>query len=377
MEKKDYYKILGVNRNASQEEIKKAFYKLAHKYHPDKAGGDEEKFKEINEAYQVLSDENKRRQYDQFGQVFEGAGASPNWGFDFSNFGRSGFNNDFGSKVDFDFSDLGFDEDLGDIFNNIFGGFNPSQRKRKKVQYGSDVRLMIEISLEEVAIGVVKEIEYNTFVKCDQCQGRGYEEGSGFKTCPTCNGRGEIKEIRQSFFGSLSQVKVCPECAGEGKIPEKICPFCKGHGRVKGKKRISLKIEPGINDGQIIRVAGSGEDGEKNGPSGDLYVEVRVKPHPLFKREGADLIYQTSIPVIEAILGTEKEIPTIYGKPIILKIPAGIDSGKILRVRNKGLPYFGRRGYGDLLVHIKVKIPKKVSSKAKKILEDLKGELND
>jgi len=364
---KDYYKILGVNHNASQEEIKKAYHRLAHKYHPDKAGGDEKKFKEINEAYQILSDSNKRRQYDQFGQVFEGgAGAGPQWGFDFSQgFGR-GFN--------FDFSTFDLDEDLGDIFSNIFGGdFSP--RKRKKVQYGSDIRLIIEISLEEVATGTVEELEYETLIKCDYCQGRGYETNSDFKTCPVCNGQGEIKEVKQSFFGSFSRIKTCPNCLGEGKIPEKICSFCKGHGRIKGTKKISLKIEPGINDGQIIRLAGKGEDGEKNGPSGDLYVEVKVKKHPLFKREGADLIYQAQISVVEAILGTEIEIPTIYGKKIIVKIPAGIDSGKVLRVRGKGLPYFGRRDYGDLLVPVKVKIPKKISAKAKKLLEEIKDEL--
>ncbi len=373
---KDYYKILGVNKDASPEEIKKAYYQLAHKYHPDKAGGDEKKFKEINEAYQVLSDPQKRQQYDQFGRIFEGNNAGGrggfNQGFDFS----QGFGG-FGQNVNFDFSDFGFDEDLGDFFSNIFGGRRTNTQKHKKVQYGSDVRLMIEISLEEVATGATKEFEYETLVKCNNCDGFGYEKGSSFKTCPTCNGKGEIKEVRQSFFGTFSQVKTCPDCLGEGKIAEKICPICKGHGRVKGIKNISLKIEPGINDGQIIRISGGGEDGEKNGPSGDLYVEVKVKKHPLFKREGADLIYDLPVSVVDAILGAEKEVPTIYGKNIIVKIPAGIESGKILRIRNKGLPYFGRRGYGDLLINVKVKIPKKVSSKTRKILEEIKDDLKD
>lgn len=364
---KDYYKILGVDRNASQEEIKKAYRKLAHKYHPDKEGGDEQKFKEINEAYQVLSDENKRRQYDQFGRVFEGAGAQGPWGFDFSQ--------GFGPEVNFDFSSFNFDEDLGDFFSSIFGGFNP--RKRKKVQYGSDIRLVIEITLEEAALGTKKELSYQTFVKCEHCNGLGYESGSGFKTCPTCNGKGEIKEVKQSFFGSFSRIKVCPDCLGEGKIPEKICPVCHGHGRVKGTKKVVLNIEPGINDGQIIRVAGAGEAGEKNGPAGDLYVEVHIRPHSIFKREGADLIYEATISVIDAILGKEIEIPTIYGKKIIVKIPPGVEHGKILRVRNKGLPYFGRHGYGDLLIRVKIKVPKKISQKAKKILEELKSELEE
>lgn len=362
---KDYYKILGVDRNASQEEIKKAYRKLAHKYHPDKQGGDEQKFKEINEAYQVLSDENKRKQYDQFGRVFEGANAQGPWGFDFAQ--------GFGSGVNFDFSTFDFDEDLGDFFSSIFGGFNP--RKRKKVQYGSDIKLVIEISLEEAAKGLKKEVEYQTFIKCEHCKGLGYEPGSGFKTCPTCNGKGEIKEVKQSFFGSFSRIKVCPECLGEGKIAEKACPVCHGHGRVKGMKKVVLNIEPGINNGQIIRVTGGGEDGEKNGPAGDLYVEVQIRQHPFFKREGADLIYEVTIPVIDAILGKEIEVPTIYGKKLLVKIPAGIEHGKVLRVRNKGLPYFGRHGYGDLLIRVKIKMPKKVSTKARKLLDELKGEL--
>jgi len=365
---KDYYKILGVDRNASQEEIKKAYRRLAHKYHPDKAGGDEQKFKEINEAYQVLSDENKRRQYDQFGRVFEGAaGAGPQWGFDFSQ--------GFGSNVNFDFSDFDFGDDLGDFFSNIFGGFR--EKKRKKVQYGSDIRLVIEISLEEAATGVKKEIEYETMVKCEKCHGLGYEPGSAFKTCPMCNGKGEIREVKQSFFGTFSRIKVCPECLGEGKIPEKVCPVCRGHGRVKGKKKVLLNIEPGINDGQIIRIAQAGEDGEKNGPPGDLYVEVRIKPHPLFKREGVDLIYETNISVVDAILGTEIEVPTIYGKKLIVKIPNGIEHGKLLRVKNKGMPHFGRRGYGDLLIRVKIKIPKHVSPRVKKLLEELRDELKE
>lgn len=372
---KDYYKILGVEKNASSEEIKKAYHQLAHKYHPDKAGGDEKKFKEINEAYQVLSDPKKRQQYDQFGRVFEGSGTSGfNQGFDFSQgFGGRGF----GSDINFDFSNFGFDNDLGDFFNSIFGGGKTTQQKHKKVRYGSDVRLMIEISLEEVATGVIKNFEYKTLVKCKNCDGFGYEKGSEFKTCPTCNGRGEIKEVKQSFFGTFSQIKTCPDCLGEGKIAEKICSACKGRGRVKGIKNISLKIEPGINDGQFIKIAGGGEDGEKNGPAGDLYVEVKVRNHPLFKREGINLTYELPISVVEAILGAEKEVPTIYGKNIIVKIPAGIESGKILRVSNKGLPYFGRRGCGDLLINIKVKIPKKISSKTKKILEEIKDDLKD
>lgn len=360
---KDYYEILGVPRDASPEEIKKAFRKLAHKYHPDR-GGDEKKFKEINEAYQILSDPVKRKQYDQFGRVFEGGfQGAPQWDVHFEGF--PGFEFGFGPD---------FDGDLSSIFEGIFEGLGI--RKRRKTFYsGSDMRLLLEIDLGDVAFGANKELRYSTFIKCENCQGRGYEKNTNFRTCEVCDGRGEVKETRQSFFGAFTRVKTCPKCFGEGKVAEKICKACQGRGRIEGEKKVVVNIQPGILDGQIIRIAGAGEDGERGGASGDLYLEVKVKPHPLFKREGADLIYHTKISIPQAVLGGEIEVPTLAGKKLLVKIPSGTSSGKILRVRGKGLPYFSRSGYGDLLIKVEIDIPKKITSKAKKLLEELAKEL--
>jgi len=369
MDNKDYYKILGVDKSASDEDIKRAYRKLAHQHHPDKTGGDGGKFKEINEAYQILSDKERRRQYDQFGRVFDAGGAGPNWaGFDFG----QGFS---GSGWDFNFGEgANVGGDFGSIFEGIFEGLGV-RKKRRTVHSGSDLRLNLVITLEEAATGSQKELEYETLVKCQVCQGRGYDKGSAFKTCEVCDGRGEVKETRQSFFGPFTRIKSCPHCFGEGKIPEKICRECRGHGRVKAKKTTKVNIQAGINDGQIIRITGAGEDGEKGANSGDLYLEVNVKPHHLFKRQGADLIYEKKIAIPQAVLGAEVEVPALIGKPLLVKIPAGTESGKVLRVRGRGLPYFGRSGSGDVLIVVKIAIPAKVSSKAKKLLEELQGEI--
>jgi len=373
----NYYKILGVDKNASEEEIKKAYRKLAHQYHPDKAGGNEERFKEINEAYQVLSNRQKRQQYDQFGQVFSGQpGAGGNWDFS-QGFPAGGFSSQGGPASGWDFNfgtDFDMAGDLGSIFEGIFEGLGV-RRKRRTVRSGSDVRIVVPITLEEVATGVKKELDYETWIKCDACQGRGHEKNSSFKNCETCGGQGEIKETRQSFFGAFTRIKTCPNCFGEGKVAEKVCRNCHGRGRIKAKKKVVITIQAGVNDGQIIRVAGAGEDGERGTSSGDLYAEIRVQPQSQFKREGADLIYEKKISVVQAILGGEIEIPTIIGNKILVKVPSGTESGKILRVRDKGLPHFGRSGFGDLLIHIKIAIPARISSKAKKLLEELEGEI--
>jgi len=380
MDNKDYYKILGVDKNASEEEIKKAYRKLAHQHHPDKAGGSGDKFKEVNEAYQVLSSKEKRQQYDQFGRVFDSTGgAAPNWGgFDFGQgFPGAGFSSQGGpaSGWDFNFGDgVNLGGDFGSIFEGIFEGLGV-RKKRRTVHSGSDLRLNLEIALEEVAMGSQKELEYETLVKCQICQGRGYDKDSSFKTCEACDGRGEVKETRQSFFGPFTRIKSCPHCLGEGKIPEKICKECRGHGRVKTRKLTRVNIQAGINDGQIIRITGAGEDGEKGASSGDLYLEVKVKPHHLFRRQGADLVYEKKISIPQAVLGAEVEIPGLIGKPLLVKVPAGTESGKVLRIKGKGLPQFGRSGSGDLLISVKITIPAKVSSRAKKLLEELQGEI--
>lgn len=371
---KDYYKVLGVEKNASEDEIKKAYRKLAHQYHPDKIGGEGEKFKEVNEAYQVLSDKQKRQQYDQFGSDFSSQGVPPNWG-GFSGQGGPasgwGFGQGFPGGIDFDFGDAG---DLGSIFEGIFEGMGV-RKKRKTVHTGSDIKIILPITLEEVLNGSEKELNYETLLKCEVCSGKGYEKNSEFRTCEHCDGRGEIKETRQSFFGPVTQVRQCSVCFGEGRIPEKICRVCHGKGRIRNQKKVKINIQPGISNGQIIRVTGAGEDGEKGSASGDLYVEVQLKAHQHFKRQNADLILQVKISFVKAILGGGIEIPSLDGKKIEVQVPAGTEHGKVLRIKNKGLPYFGRLGRGDLLLVMLVDIPKKVSAKVKKALEDIEKEI--
>ncbi len=361
----DYYKVLGIEKNASEEEIKKAYRQLAHKYHPDKQGGDEAKFKEINEAYQILSDKNKRSQYDQYGQVFGSGQGGPSGfgGFDFS----QGFPGDF----EFNF---GGENGFGDIFEGIFDGMS-GRKKRKTVRSGSDIRFIMEISLEEAYSGIQREIVYETLVKCGVCNGLGHEKNSEFKVCEKCDGRGEIKEVKQSFFGAFTRVNQCPNCFGDGKVAVKSCKECHGRGRIKAKKKVFVDIQAGISDGQIIRIAGAGEDGERGSQSGDLYVEVNIQPHKAFKRQGADLITETKISISQIVLGTEIELEILSGKKIIIKVPASTEVGQILRIKGKGMPYFGRSGSGDLLVRVGVRIPKKVSHKAEKLLKELETEI--
>ena len=361
----DYYKVLGIEKNASEEEIKKAYRQLAHKYHPDKQGGDEAKFKEINEAYQILSDKNKRSQYDQYGQVFGSGQGGPSGfgGFDFSQGFPGGFEFNFGGENGF-----------GDIFEGIFDGMS-GRKKRKTVRSGSDIRFIMEISLEEAYSGIQREIVYETMVKCGVCNGLGHEKNSEFKVCEKCDGRGEIKEVKQSFFGAFTRVNQCPNCFGDGKVAVKSCKECHGRGRIKAKKKVFVDIQAGISDGQIIRIAGAGEDGERGSQSGDLYVEVNIQPHKVFKRQGADLITETKISISQIVLGAEIELEILSGKKIIIKVPASTEVGQILRIKGKGMPYFGRSGSGDLLVRVGVKIPKKVSHKAEKLLKELETEI--
>lgn len=356
---KDYYEILGVPRDASQEEIKKAYYRLAHKYHPDK-GGDEKRFKEINEAYKVLSDKEKRAQYDKYGRVFEGTGGfedKPPFSWAWQKPG-----------IDFDFEFL----DLEDILDEFFGWGHFS--KKKDLRRGKDIKIDIEISLKDCLKGVKKLINLKKYVVCQRCEGTGAEPGSGVKECFSCRGTGRVQQIKRTFFGSFTKYIICPECGGEGYKIEKPCIVCKGEGRVLGSEDILINIPAGVDKNQVIKLSGKGSAGRKKGKSGDLYVKILVKEHPIFKRKGDDLYILKPISFSQAALGDEVEIPTLEGKKILLKVPPGTESGKILRISGKGIPHFRKRGRGNLYVELVVKTPKKLTKKQKELLKKLKEE---
>lgn len=358
---KDYYQILGVARNATKDDIKKAYRSLAHKYHPDKSGGNEEKFKEINEAYHVLVDDAKRAEYDRYGRVFSGAPGGPAGGFDFSGFDFRDFG-DFSAE-----GARGFGWDLGDIFGDIFG----FEGGRARVKRGRDISIDLEINFDEAAFGVERKVVLTKMGVCEKCRGKGAEEGAGFKTCPMCQGSGRIHETRRSFFGTISSRAECNSCRGKGKIPERKCANCKGEGVMPKSEEVSIKIPAGMEDGQMIKLSGRGE-AISSGITGDLYVKVHVRPHPLFMREGNNILMDLDIRLSDALLGAEKTIKTLDGA-IKLKIPVGVDSGEILRVRGKGIP--DERGErGNLLIKIIIKTPKRLSNRVKKIIEDLRKE---
>ncbi len=362
---KDYYKILGIEKSASEDEIKKAYRKLAHQYHPDKASGNAEKFKEINEAYQILSNQDKRGQYDRFGRVFDGTsgGASP-----FGN-GSGGFDFSFG----FDPSSM---EDLGnmsDIFEAFFEGMGV--KKRNNYHRGSDLQIVQEITLEEAFRGAEKSLKTKLYTKCSACDGVGYDKKSGTTECATCSGKGEVKESRNTFFGSFSQVKSCPKCSGSGQIPNKPCGDCKKSGRVMNTKEIIVEIAPGVQDDQLIKISGAGEAGERGAEHGDLYVRVKILPHNFFTRHGDDLLARVGADLVRVLLGERIEIPTIGGNKLHLEIPRDFNLKDRLRVPGEGMARFGGYGRGDLYVEWDVRTPKRMSAQAKKLLEDLKKEL--
>ncbi len=360
---KDYYQILGVSREASPEDIKKAYHKLAHKFHPDK-GGDEKKFKEISEAYQILSDKEKRSQYDRFGRIFEGgAGAEPGFDFQWS-----------WGKPNIDFEDIFGTEfgDLGEMMEDFFG-FGVPKRKRD-LKKGKNIEVGIEIPLEEVLKGKEKEITLEKFVSCSRCQGVGAEPGTTVKECFSCRGTGQVQQIKRTPFGSFTRLSTCPECGGEGFRPEKPCNVCKGEGRVREEEKIKIFIPAGVDTNQIIKVEGKGDAGKKGGKAGDLYVRVFVKPHSVFQRKGDDLYISVPISFSQATLGDEVEITTLEGKKILLKVSSGTESGKMLRISNKGIPHFSGYGRGDMYFELIVKTPKKLTKKQKELLEKLKEE---
>lgn len=364
---KDYYQVLGINKNATPEEVRKAFHKLAHKYHPDKKGGDENKFKEVNEAYQILSDERKRQVYDNYGEAGTDSGSAqggPGWGWDFSGFSAtggpaSGWETGQGAGAQFDFSDL---------FSEFFGG---GQSGRRRARRGRDISVDIQIPFAEAIFGSERNLLITKIGQCEPCAGTGAAVGSSKRKCEACNGRGQIRETRRSLLGSVSAVRTCDACNGVGEVPEKRCANCGGFGVLKKNEEIKVAIPPGVNDGEMIRLTGCGE-AAAHGTAGDLYVKVHVDKHPTFKREGDNLTMDLPIKLSDAILGIEHEIKTLDGQ-IKVKVPEAVSSGEILRVKGKGVPLSpGRRG--DLYIHIKVKTPDKLSKKARQLVEDLRAE---
>ncbi|NTW27364.1 MAG: molecular chaperone DnaJ [Candidatus Moranbacteria bacterium] len=360
----DYYKILGVDKNSSDDEIKKAYRKLAHKHHPDKQGGDAEKFKEINAAYQVLSDKSKRQQYDQFGSGFEQRGG----GGGFGGFGGQGFSGFSQGGQDFDFGD-GFE----DIFSNIFGGGQSGGRKQDMRKAGNDIQVDVEMNFEEMVNGAHREIELYQRVLCDVCAGSGGEPGAKEQTCETCKGSGKIHKTVSSFFGSFSQAYVCPSCQGMGKTFSQKCHKCRGEGRVKQARKIPVDLPAGISDGQTVSMQGQGEAGERGAQSGDLYITVHITKHPKFTREGNNLLSTETISFSQAALGDKINVATI-DEVVKMKIPAGTQSGEMFRIKGQGVPSLGRTNRGDHLVKIIVQVPKNLSRDQRKILEELQKE---
>lgn len=359
----DYYQVLGVTKSASEDEIKKAFHKLAHKYHPDK-GGDEKKFKEINEAYQVLSNKEKRNQYDQFGRVFDGGmpGGNQGQGFDFNwAWGNQNQNQEF---------DFG---DLSDVFED-FLGFGGRRTTRKDNKKGKDIQVDIEIPLERTLKETVEKINLAKTVVCHRCKGNGAEPGTKIKECFSCRGTGQVQQVKKTFLGSYTTVTVCPSCQGEGTSPEKPCNVCRGQGRIKGEETIDVFIPAGIDTNQVIKIEGKGEAGKKGGKTGNLYVRIFVKKHNIFERREDDLYTLVQIGFSQAAMGDEIEVSTLEGTKILLNIPAGTESEKVFKISGKGIPHFGGYGRGNLYVELKIKTPKKLSRKQKELLEQLKKE---
>jgi molecular chaperone DnaJ len=358
---KDYYKILGVERSASEEEIKKAYRKLAHQHHPDKNGGNDEQFKEINEAYQILSNKEKKAQYDNFGGTF-GGGANP-----FAGFGD-------GVQWNVNPEDMA---DLSDIFDSLFDQFGVKRRQTYK--QGSDIEIAINISLKEAFQGLRREIKVGTHISCETCKGLGHDEKEGVDNCATCQGRGEVRVERRTFFGNFSQVKGCEQCSSRGQIPKKTCQKCKGKGRIAAERKVAIDISPGVEDGQIIKINGAGEAGEQGNEPGDLYVQVRVSSHPSFTRKRGDLLMTKEVKLTEALLGEKITIPDISGENFQVAIPSGFDFQEKLRIPGKGMPRFGERpgqyNRGDLYITFNLQLPKRLSKKAKEIIEKLEKEI--
>lgn len=361
MAKRDYYEVLGVGKNASADEIKKAFRKLAIEHHPDK-GGDEAAFKEINEAYEVLKDDKKRQRYDQFGHAGVG-GSTGGGGNPFEGFGFGGQ----GQEVHFDFGDLG----LGDIFGSFFGGGAGGQRG-PRARRGRDVETTVDISFEQAVFGTEIDLRVHLQDTCEHCKGSTVEPGHDLKTCDTCKGSGQVVTSTRTIFGNIQQAQVCPNCEGTGKVPEKICTVCRGKGTQAKDQEIRLKVPAGIDDnGATIRLRERGE-AIANGPKGDLYVHVRVKPHKKFTREGDLILSEAHVDMVDAALGTEIEVETVDG-PVKMKIPAGTQSGTDFKLSGHGVPHLKKETRGAHIVTIHVDTPTKLTKQQQELLEDFKA----
>lgn len=355
MGKKDYYELLEIDRNASQEEIKKAYRKLAFQYHPDRNPNNkeaEEKFKEISEAYQVLSDPEKRAIYDRYG--------------------HEGLQGGFRSAPDFDLSEAlrVFMEGLGG-FSDFFEGFGSSRSsRRERRKRGSDLQVNLELTLEEIATGVRKTLKVKKHLRCEQCGGSGAEKGSAPAVCPQCKGKGEIRQVSQTFFGQFVNISVCPRCEGRGEVISSPCSSCAGLGVIRGEESIEAEIPPGISEGQILRISGKGNVGPHGGYPGDLLIHIREKEHPLFERDGNDLRYRMYVSIPQLVLGDEMEIPTLEGTTR-LKITPGTTPDHVFRLKGKGLPSLNHGGRGDLLVEMVLWIPKKLTAEEQKLIGSL------
>lgn len=361
MSKRDYYEVLGVSKEASPDEIKKAFRRLAVQHHPDKEGGDESKFKEINEAYEVLKDSSKRQRYDQFGHA--GVGGPAGGGNPFEGF--SGFGGQ-GQNVNFDFGDLG----LGDIFENFFGGGQRGGGRRQA--RGRDVETRVEISFEQAVFGTEVELDLDLEDECEHCKGTTVEPGHELKSCDECKGSGQIMRVTRTIFGNIQQATVCSTCKGTGKVPEKVCSVCRGKGTKAKHQNVTLKIPAGIDDGATIRLREHGE-AIANGPKGDLYVNIRVKPHKKFTREGTLILSEEHVNMVEAALGAEIEVETVDG-PVRMKVPAGTQSGSDFKLSGHGVPHIKGESRGAHIVTITVDTPTKLSKKQQELLSQFAEE---
>ena len=356
MNKKDYYKVLGVSKTATDEEIKRAFRKLAKQYHPDinKEPGAEEKFKEIGEAYAVLSDANKRRQYDQFGHAaFENGGSGGGTGF-------QGFN----------MGDIDLEDILGDLFGGGFrgfSGFGGSSRASSRPSKGEDIRVVLNLTFEEAAFGCEKDVKLNLTSECSRCKGKG---GFNEKTCRTCGGAGKVLEQAQTIFGYMQTQKTCPDCKGRGKTYETICDECHGKGVVEKVKTLTVTIPEGVDEGYQLRLSGKGNAGLNGGPNGDVFLEFKIKEHPLFERDGADIYLEVPVTITDATLGCKKEIPTLYGN-IILEIKAGTQNYTKLKIKGKGIKLPNSISKGNMYAVVNIIIPTKLDRKQKALLQDL------